>query len=69
MGQGLQLMFTSIIRIGRKCDFDHGMGGARRAGLSISVTAKEGPTQYSYSVPNKVLSGCMFFFFNMISVE
>ena len=40
----LQLMFTSTIRMARECDlsyFDCGMiVGARRAGMSISVTAK-----------------------------
>ncbi len=43
MGQELQLMFTSTIRMGKKndlSDLDRGMiVGARRAGLSVSVTA------------------------------
>ena len=42
-GQQLQAMFTSTIRIEKKCDvcdFAHGMiVGARQGGLSVSITA------------------------------
>ena len=57
MGQELQLMFTSTIRMGKKCylsDFNRGMiVGARWAGLSISVAAGIFMHKTQYGVKNK----------------
>ena len=58
MGQELQLMFTSAIRMGKECDvsdFDRYMiVGARRAGLSTSVTADLLP--FSHTTVSRVYS-------------
>ena len=42
--QQLQVMLTSIVRMGKKCDFDFDCGmivDARQAGLSISDTSAD----------------------------